>query len=333
MAGHTSRVSTPKPGPEWLIQTSDGETRWTSKKLRKRILEREVSGEELVRRLDEPDDGLRPLHTLPLYQQLLGLSPEAAALETAARRTRGLLAHGAAFVAVGALTGFPWWLIFWGLGLFSHLTRTLPSVRRLQDSGRAWRALVGDHSAASVSAPAESEPSAEPAGESVLPDAAAADWDALRPLLASLPEPTQAALTGAHEQLVALHGRAAELDALLAEESPESLDAQAAELEVDLASAPDDRTRELVEQSARALEARREAVEELRAAQLRVRAQSRAIGHQLRSARLALAGRGLDAEPAKLQEVLDGLAEQSRSTDELEETLAAARRARAAQRS
>jgi hypothetical protein len=56
-----------------------GPRAFPERSLRRRIREHDLSGHERVRRVDEPDPALRPLHTRTLYQEVHGVAAAALA--------------------------------------------------------------------------------------------------------------------------------------------------------------------------------------------------------------------------------------------------------------
>jgi hypothetical protein len=342
-------------GPWYIVYDEDDDRQRVGPDgLRRRIRERDYHGNELIRLEDEPEEALRPLHSDALFQQVHRVGPEEAALMAHASKVRGFLAHLAIFVGVGFLVSWAWWLVFWGIAVAGHFTRTASSLGTLRGdpAGRGVKALLGfDLSSAAAAAdatPATVAPPAPPVEAAPVPVAApepaAADddpmaaearreWMRLEPLLAGADERARGAASSARSSLDELLARRRALAGHLAGESDEELTREQAELEAELASGSlDARTRELLETSLEALQSRRKAAGEARTAGERARARSRALLHQLKSLRLFLASRehGGAGDEADLGRLVDGLQEQASSTAEVEEALAEARRAPAA---
>ncbi len=318
--------------PRWVVYSDDSHKELTERKLIRRISERDYSGHELIRHIDQAEDALRPLHSHPLFQRVHGVSAEDAVNVAHAMRARGFLFHLMAFLGVGLLTGagsgsFPFWMIFWAIGLFAHFSRTAPSWAALNTAGNPLQRVLGFGHAQQESLPA---PKAE---TDPLRAELDAEWAAIEPRLDSVGQRQTDGLRKAVEAARECAGRRAELLDHLESEDAASLAAEAQTLDADLAvEGLDARTREVLQRSRDALEARRAAASEARSAADRLGAQVRALLHQLKSVKLSLARRG-EADAPDLAQLVGEIEQQVRSIDELEEALSEARQRTPGQRS
>lgn len=315
--------------PRWVVYSDDSHQQLTERKLIRRISERDYSGHELIRGIDEGEEALRPLHSHPLFQRVHGVSPEDAVNVAHAVRARGFVFHLLAFLGVGVLTGigsgsFPFWLIFWGIGLFAHFSRTAPSWAALAAAGNPVQRALGF-------GVAQAAPAAVPAPDPLQVELDA-EWAAIEPKLAGVSERHAAGLRHAVEGARVSVARRAELLAHLASEDGESLDAEAGVLEEDLAvEGLDARTREVLQRSRDALDARRAAATQARAAADRLGAQVRALLHQLKSVKLSLAWRD-EPDAPDLGRLVAEVEQQAESMGEIDEALADARQRATARR-
>ncbi len=309
--------------PRWVVYSDDSHKELTERKLIRRISERDYSGHELIRGIDEGEDALRPLHSHPLFQRVHGVSADDAVNVAHAMRARGFLFHLMAFLGVGLLTGagsgsFPVWMIFWAIGLFAHFSRTAPSWAALNRAGNPLQRVLGfGHTQESLPAPATVD---DPLRAEL-----DAEWAAIESRLDGVGQRQTDGLRQAVEAARDCTGRRAELLSHLQSEDADSLAAEAQTLDADLAvDGLDARTREVLQRSRDALEARRSAVSEARSAADRQGAQVRALLHQLKSVKLSLARRG-EADAPDLAQLVGEIEQQARSMDELEEALSEAR--------
>jgi hypothetical protein len=137
----------------YQVQTGHDELKEMSEeKLRKKLRKDDLSGLELAR--VEGETEWRPLHDLPLF--LEEVPGQGDPRDIARRRVaRGFAWHLLVFVAiVGAFVafgnGFPFWALFWGIGLFFHGAKSVPSIVGLAQEGK----LFGDPPDAQAALPA-----------------------------------------------------------------------------------------------------------------------------------------------------------------------------------
>ena len=328
-------------GPRYILyDDEDKPRRWTRDKLRRKIKARDVAGDELVRLEDEPEAALRPLYTDALFQQVHNVGPEQAELVAHANHARGLLVHAAVFVAVLTFLGWPFWSVFWGLGLFFHAARSLGHFSALKRDAQGKAALLGlplqklaapealDAGRVEPAAETAASEAAEPAEEDPVASEALREWKRVDSVLERVDDRTRQAIEQARASLERLLARRRELAEHLDGEDDDDLDRERADLETDLAvDGLDARTREALETSMHALESRREGAAAARGAADRARARARSLVHQLKSLRLHLVSHdAADARShADLGRMVDGLREQTRAMAELEEALVEAR--------
>ncbi len=120
---------------QWRVQDGSDVRELSDEKLRKLLRGGDLSGAELARKDGELE--WRPLHSFDVFREEVPFQGGSAA---AARRRLlvGLGWHIAAFTFVGAITGWPVWMAFWGIGLAFHVigvVRKLGTLR-LRTSNR-----------------------------------------------------------------------------------------------------------------------------------------------------------------------------------------------------
>ena len=334
-------------GPWYILyDNEDKRRRWSADKLRHKVRERDVAGDELVRLEHEPDEALHPLFTEVLFQQVHKVGPQQAELVAHANHARGFLFHTAIFFAISTALGWPFWVVFWAMGLFGHFSKAFRSLAALKHDPQGKSALFGLplHELAAPS-PAQSTPTAspssadpdpepEPEPEELDPLASEAmrEWKRIESVLERADPPTRAAVQQARASLDSLLARRKELAEHLDGEDDASLATERADLEADLAvDGLDALTREALSTSLEALDGRRTAAAEARAAADRARARARAFVHQLKALRLYLVSRGDAAVDSDedLGKMVEGIQAQTRAAAELEEALVEARSAAA----
>ena len=267
-----------------------------------------------------------------------GLSPQEAAGLAQIERVRGLAWHMGTFAAMMTWMGAPGWGLFWLLGLVSHFGTTVPAMQKVFGDGFAKgiarlsgsEPLLLDAPLPSaevdpVQTPAEAEP--EPAADDPLGRQLAEEWERLDALRDSLDAGVIEQLAAAQTALQEVIARRDLVRAHLLGEDEDSLRAEAAELETEMAGTADTRTQEVLGQALSALQARTAAVVELRGAELRLGARARATLHQLKSIRMSLVSSdaGDPSGRTALSALTDELRQEARSAAELEEALAGAR--------
>lgn len=314
-----------KKGPRYVVYDSDDvKHTWNERKLRGKIRSRDLAGDELVRREEEPEGALRPLFQDPIFQDVHNVGPEQAQLVTHANRARGFAGHAITFLAVGAFLGFPWWMVFWGLGLATHGMKTMGAMDALRADPQGKAALLGQDLSATVGGEPVEEPPT-PAADA-LSNEALREWKRLEAVLDRAGDETRATIEAAKGRLDTLLDRHRDLSQHLDGEVDTNLDQERAELEVDLSvDGLDARTREVLEGSLAAIDKRRAATAEARAAAGRARARARAVLHQLKSLRLYLVTHDDPSADEDLGKLVADLQEQTEATAELEEALAQAR--------
>jgi hypothetical protein len=244
------------------------------------------------------------------------------------------------FIVIGMWLSLPSFVMgLWFLGLLSHFGASLPAMRRVFGDGLASGVgrLAGNETllqpaygppAATETQDVEPEPTPATPSVDPLSEQLSAEWVRLEALRESLDEAGGAQLDEARAALDEVLARRSVVKAHLEGEDEESLAQEAAELETEVAGAPDARTREVLEQALGALQARRAAVGELRRADVRLGARARATLHQLKSIRMSLvssdSGPGRSGRTA-LSALTEALRQEARSSAELDEALAGAR--------
>lgn len=307
--------------PTWHLD-DEGEIKTLSEeRLRKRLRKGTYSGAELVRA--DGDETWRPLRETALFREEVP-DPASAALRHREAEIKGYIGHLASFLAVMIFMGFPFWGLFWGIGVVSHTVDFALKMRRT-------RALLA---AAPTALPAAAQPTPTAAPERVTAPPAPVP---LSPWRAELEEALVAMASHAvpAEELAALRASgdeleraAVELRALGGAALRERLSRDAADLEVRIAAAPDARTAEALQRAADALAERARAAVEAESALARVEARQLAFLHEVEGLRAALATARLDRDRA---ETLIGRVREVRAHatahGEVDEAVARARRA------
>ncbi len=317
---------------KYVVVQDGSQTRLTRKALSRRIRMEWYEGHELFRLVDEPESALRPLHTLELYQAIHQLSPEEAAGRVELNAARGFAWHAGVFVAMMVFLGSPGWGIFWLFALLAHGAKSLGALQKVFADGlqTGIARLSGSEklalpTVASTPIPEDAEEDAA-APRDRLETQLAEEWRRLDDLGDTLDDDGRAQVADARAALDEVLDRRAQVRGHLAGEDVDALDAEAAELEAEVAGAEDTRTREVLQQALQALKARRAAVGELKAADLRLTARARATLHQLKSIRMSLVSAGPEeGGRTALGSLTDELRREARSAAELEEALAGGR--------
>ena len=301
---------------DWLIQDGGKSKPITESELRARLRDGKLTGVELVR--PPRADAWAPLHDLPLFSEEVAHTGDPR--RVAQRRlVAGFAWHGGTFLALMIFLGFPWWGIFWGIGVLAHAARALPAAYALL---AAPRAVTSAAPAATLPAPTSDSSS---------------DSD---PFLQRLEE-LLGGLVAQGEDVAVVRSEARQLHArrLALEEALAGVDLAALEAELAIRrsavrGAESEQDAEAYGREAEALAGRLSSAQEAARARERLAAQERELLHKLESVRLALAQRAVAAEGdagagarAQLAEVQERLAAEG----EIDEHLAAARRAAARQ--
>lgn len=295
----------------WIVQKDGATKTYSDKKLRKKLRSGDLSGVELARR--DGASGWTPLHELPIFSEEVAFTGDARSAAWT-RQASGFGWHLAVFLGVMWFLGFPWWGIFWGIGVAGHLWGSRTALLGLAQGAQAQAQLP--QPTASAAPVAEDDFSAalekalgalEQDGESV--SAIRADAEAL------------------HARRLAFEAAISDIDigALEAELAQRRAAVDAAERAADIESF----SREVV-----ALEGRLESAHEAVAARDRLAAQERELLHQLEGIRLARLRASLDEEaPVDAAAQIGEIRERIAAEAEVDARLAAARRAARAQRS
>jgi len=315
------------------VVVQDGmQTRLTQKALSRRIRMEWYDGHELFRLVHEPESALRPLHTHELYQTIHQLTPEEAAGHVQLNTARGFAWHAAVFLGVMIFLGNPSWGIFWLIALLAHGAKSLGALQKVFADGlpKGIARLSGSEKLALPTlAPTPTgadEPEDDESPRDELEQQLADEWARLDDLGEKLDAEGKAHVESSRDSLDEILDHRAQVREHLAGEDADALDAEAAELEAEAAAAPDTRTREVLEQAIAAIAARRAAVTELAAANVRLTARARATLHQLKSIRMSLVSAGPEESGrTALGTLTDELREEARSAAELEEALAGGR--------
>lgn len=347
--------------PRFVIEHDDETISYTEARLIRAIRAGDLTGEELLRRDDEPSTALRPLHESRLFQHVHGVDSLGAARLVDVNKVRGFSRHLTAFVAVvfgltvmGVNTS---WAAFWFIFLAINFGKIAPSFSRLYkervDSGVPAVLGVlyglGERSQPTLTEP-ESEPepappratrsySAPPSARKVstLPPEPPLHLDLraelarFEPLLPTMDEAGREAIESTGAALHDLFERRRELGHHLDGEDADGLLREAAELETDLADPSlDAQTQEALAQTLEAVQQRQGAIADARRADGLLRARARAALHQLKSLRLSLVSTSRSTDEAlqvaPLDQVVAALRSDMAGATELEEALAEARR-------
>ena len=297
---------------QWLIQDGSKSKPSTEQSLRRKLRAQDLSGLELVR----PPGASQwlPLHEHPIFAEEVPHTGDAAG--TARRRElTGFLSHLGVFVAVMAFLGFPWWGIFWGLGLLGHAAQVFEVLRTRR---------------AAVPLPAAPAQPALPEGVD--------ETDPFEARLEGLLGPLQAdgEAEGIRTEARALHRRALALATAIADTDLVALSAELAERRAAAEGASREADQEIFLREVAALEARLEAAQGLEAAHARLAAQERELLHRLEGIRLLRLQAAAEGEggsgAAEIAVQLQEARQRLQAAAEVEARLAAARRAAQQQR-
>ena len=287
----------------WHIQKGSQVKSYTEIALRAKLRSGDLSGTELVRL--EGEDAWGPLHDRPIFTEEVAHTGDPRKVAWI-RQARGFGWHAGIFLIVMSFLGFPWWGIFWGLGVLGHLAQTVPALRGL---------LAPVVPAAVTQAPPTARLSDDPFVAS------------LEKLLAALEkagEPVEAIRADA----LALHERRLAFDGLLGEIDIASLEAELAERRA--ADVPG--LSESFGREAAALEERLSVARETAAARDRLAAQERELLHQLDTIRLSVLRARLEEGLPDAGDQLADIRRRLAAEAEVDERLNAARKAAARQR-
>lgn len=308
----------------WLIQRKGRVRSMDEDELRSRLRRGRLTGAELVRR--EEDRDWKPLFNLSIYKEEAPLDRDPI-WESQRRLIVPMIMHCVAFaMIVGQQHGpAPVWAIPWAVFLFTHIMRTMISVRRL----RTLR-----HSRREPEREQPPEPERQPEREPTPPKSA---WraridEALAGLSAAAKKTGREAalpdLAALAQDIDALDRTASELATLASPELRQRLRDELAETEGQAAAATDARTAEALQGAAAAIRARLGSADEAAEASSRLSARQSALLHQIEGLRLSLATASLeDHGGPDLTDQVRELRARADARNELERQLAAARQA------
>lgn len=307
----------------WRID-DDGKTReLTEQELREKLRRGKLSGVELAR--PEGEEGWRPLHAWPLFQEEVAVSGGDTELAALDRRAKGFAAHFVVFVMVmlgltAAQGHLPSWWVWWALGLGIQGITAVPAIiQRIQRR----------HASQAAQAVEALDPTLDGEVDPQLVDlhAALASLDAAARDSGEAPDIDLAAVRQAGATLAA---RRARLAAALPEGGAVALEQALAAAEIRSAASPD------VEDYAaevRALAQRLSGLRQAEASLDRLRARERALLHEVESLRLVvLQADARDAEAPAVGDAVRRLRSEVEAVEEVDETLRRARAAAAAPR-
>ncbi|MFT5686779.1 MAG: hypothetical protein ACI8RZ_007736 [Myxococcota bacterium] len=187
---------------EWTVQIDDKPKRLSEKKLRKKLRSRDLTGMELCR---APGSGeWVVLHSTEIFAEEVPHVGDAA-MVAQRRELTGFGWHLAIFLGVMAFLGFPFWGIFWGIGVAGHAFKIIPILQT----------MLGQQTTA---------PQVQ-AAEPVAPQPVDAFEARLTSLLASLPDSTED-LSGIAQSARSIHAQIQQLDEALSGTSLAELEAQ-----------------------------------------------------------------------------------------------------------
>ena len=307
----------------WVVQKGSEVLTLTDEKLRKQLRGNDLSGTELARR--ENRDDWAPLHDYPVFTEEVPHVGDAASAASR-RQLMSFAAHGAMFVVIGYITGWPWLMALWGLALAGHALRSVPAARQAfgRPPPRARASTRGK--TASLSG----EQSAE---QSLRHDPFVDELDvAIRELQTALdespgrmtdPPDLERIRTAARRA----HGRRVALLDLVDTRLQAKLEGDLGQVRRDAGEAPDQRTAETFDAEARAIAERLAAMRGAFAAAERLRSRESALLHQLQGARLDLLSAGITDLPVApaLTPKLDRLRGELEAEAEVDSELARAR--------
>lgn len=299
----------------WFLQ-KDGETKKISdKKLRKKLRSGDLSGIELVRR--DGDGSWSPLHDLPVFSEEVPHTGDARVVAWQ-RQASGFGWHLAIFLGVMWFLSFPWWGVFWGLGLLGHLWQSRT-------------ALLGLAQGAQAQLPAAApQPQALPASQPAASDDPFVTK--LEGLLGAL-EADGESLSAIRADAERLHARRLALQQALDGMDISTLHDELAQRRAAVERAEREEDIETFSREVVALEEHLDSALEATAAHERLAAKERELLHQLEGIRLSRLRAGLEDEApvdaaAQIRELRGRLTAEA----EVDAKLAAARRAARAQR-
>lgn len=308
----------------WLIQRRGRVRTMDEDLLRQRLRRGRITGAELARR--EEDRDWRPIFELPIYKEEVPLGRDPI-WESQRRLIVPMIMHCVAFAMVLGPHHEPppIWAIPWAVFLFTHVLRTMMSVRELRNLRRLPR---------EPERPSLPEPERQPQKQ---PDPPRSAWraridEALAGLAAAAKKAGREAalpdLDALGQDIDALDRTSSELGALSSPELRQRLQDELSETERQAASASDARTAEALRGAAAAIRARLLSADEAAEASSRLSARQAALLHQIEGLRLSLATASLDDHGGPdLSEQVRELRARADAKSELDRQLAAARQA------
>lgn len=320
---------------DWHVQDGNDVKRMSEARLRKRLRKGDLTGFELAR--PDGSDTWHKLHDLSIFREEVPVAEGADGAQVAAgRAVQGFFWHLAVFLGVilfiTANAGFPFWAVFWAIGLAAHGAKVVPALQ-------VWGEQMSGAAAPQVAqTPAQPAPNA--AAESSEPDLQEGflvDLSAALTALAGAASPLQGPppdVDGIRAAAETLHRRRQALEALADPDLLSRLGEERGAAATRRDRAPDDRTAEAYEEELRALDGRIDSIRAAVAQADRLAAKERALLHQVEGMRIAALQAAVSDEPRgpEIAAQADRLREEVRASGEVEEALARARRAAQRQR-
>jgi hypothetical protein len=309
------------PSGEYYVQTERGIRRMGEERLRRKLRRRRLSGLELVRR--EGEEGWTALHDRKVFREEVpvGGDPRDAARWRVVREFGG---HLAAFIGVGIgmtlMTGqVPFWLAFWGIGLFAHGVRALPALLGLIREGRL-ELPDGASRRPKALRPGRAQPP-------VLSPSFLGEVERVRGLLRTRPGAEGRESLAEIDRLVASVTALTEKERDLEEQtSPRELEQMRAaqeEAEAKLAAAGSNYDRQLFQRQVEILAGRRRAIDKALVQLERMRVHRSMAEHQLKQLRLDLSqAEARRVEAPELSSRILRIRHEIDAFDEVEEALA-----------
>ena len=267
----------PRDMAAWRVQKGNDILDLTEEQLRKKLRKNDLSGAELARSAD--DSEWKPLHTLAIFKEEVAFS--GSSREATMRRVIvPLIGHAAVFVAFGTfIFGWPWWMMFWGIGLVAHAGGATSQ----------YLALRGQRDATGAAPAAKATPalaSGDPLDQEL--DAAFAE------LAKAAASRTDIDVAGTRKAALVLQKQRAALLPLCDPKTRERLDAEQDRVMAEEGTTSEAVMKEALRQQALALQQRIDAIDEARSIAARLEARMRTVLHQVENLRLQIARASVD---------------------------------------
>lgn len=305
---------------DWRIQDDDRVKEVDEATLRRRLRHGNLSGTELVR--PPGADTWIALHDTPLFREEVAFTGDP--WVAARRRTiRDFLGHFGVFAAVVAMLwliqgSFPGYLMWWGIFVAIHAFGTIPAALQLV-RGRPTTAR-------------EPVPPALPEAPPRSEFRAAFDkaLGALRTQLEATPSEDAPDLDGLRHAALDLDERGRQIAALADPDAEAQLARERDEVDARIAAAGSERSGEALEAQRAALDTRLAVISEAKDMLARVHARQRTLLHELEALRAELLQASLREGPEapEMAEQVERLRKEAAASNEVDEVLARARRAR-----